>query len=275
MTRLRTHLLWILAAVACTTAAAAEEVGTVAAVEGTAEIGSGGAWTPAVIGTAIHRGDELRTGRPGRLRIVFQDDSVIAIADDSHVTVDESVFNPDRGKTKSVLELLQGKVNAVVSEYYHRAGAAYEIKTATAVAGVRGTEFAMTYDPAQQVTEVFGIAGHVEVRSLVDPTAPGVLLTANEATAVWLGHEPTAPRRIENSIFRQQMEGIDFIGRGRPESLSRGVTPLVLASAPVAATTNPVTRGAPDVSNLCGQAPAIVKAMTGQLGIDLGNRPPK
>jgi len=257
------------------TAAVAQEVGTVAAVEGTAEVGSAGTWTPAVIGTAIRRGDELRTGRPGRLRIVFQDDSVIAIADDSHITVNEQVFNPDQGKTKSVMELLQGKVNAVVSEYYHRAGAAYEIKTATAVAGVRGTEFAMTYDPALQVTEVIGIAGHVEVRSLVDPTAPGVLLTANEATAVWLGHEPTTPRRIDNSLFRQQMEGIDFIGQGRAESLSRGGAPLAVASIPVATAANPVTRGAPDVSNLVGQSPAIVQAMTGQLGINLGSRPPK
>ena len=136
------------------------------------------------------------------MRIVFQDDSVLAVSESSFVTVNEQVFNPDTGKAKSFMELLQGKVNAVVSDYYHRAGNSYEIKTVTAVAGVRGTEFSMSYNPDQDVTEVVGISGHVEVHSMIDPTGPGVLLTANEVTTMPHGELPSRaapPRRDDSS----------------------------------------------------------------------------
>ena len=198
-------------------AVSAQEVGTVAAVEGTAEIGSGGSWTTAAAGAPVHRGDQLRTGAPGRMRVVFQDDSVLVVSESSLVTVNEQVFNPGTGKAKSFLELLQGGVNAVVSDYYHRAGNRYEIKTVTAVAGVRGTEFSMSYDPQQDVTEVVGISGHVEVHSMIDPTGPGILLTANEVTTVAHGALPSPPSRLDESLFRQRIEGLDFVGGGRAE----------------------------------------------------------
>jgi hypothetical protein len=256
-----------------------QEVGTVAAVDGTAEIGRNGVFGAAVLGAAVNQGDELRTGQPGRLRVVFQDDSVIALSDDSHVTVDQQVFNPAAGTSRSLMQLLKGKVNALVSDYYHRTGAAYEIKTQTAVAGVRGTEFSMTYNPQDQVTEVVGITGVVQVHSAADPTGPGVLLTADEATSVAPGQLPTSPHRLEDSIFRQQLQGIEFIGGGRPESLANS-HPLVAGTgvpapdragsvAPVTDTTAAVGQKQ-DASSLVGNSPGGVKAMTGQLGINLG-----
>src|SRR5262245_772776 len=70
----RRTLLFVAGLLFCTGVAHAQEVGTIAAMEGTAELGRGGAWAPAHIGAAIQQGDELRTSRPGRLRVVFQDD---------------------------------------------------------------------------------------------------------------------------------------------------------------------------------------------------------
>lgn len=259
-------------------AAWAQEVGTVAAFDGTAEIGRGGAWTAAAIGGAVQQGDELRTGKPGRLRIVFQDDSVLALSDDSHVVVNEQVFDPSAGNTNSLMGLLRGKVNAIVSDYYHHAGAAYEIKTKTAVAGVRGTEFSMKYDPRDEVTEVVGITGVVSVHSVLDPSGPGVLITANETTTIAEGQLPTAPRRMNETIFRQQLQGIDFIGGGRAESLSAshpivaGAAVPVPDRAPVGAPVGPNVGGGRDASTLVGESPDVVKTMTGQLGINLGHK---
>src|SRR5262249_31901961 len=125
--------------------ARAQEVGTVAAVDGSAEIGRGGNWTTAAVGNPVHIGDELRTGRPGRLRVVFQDDSVLSVSDDSRVVVNEQMFDARKGTARALFNLLRGKITSVVSDYYHQPGAAYEVKTATAVAGVRGTEFAVEY----------------------------------------------------------------------------------------------------------------------------------
>ena len=211
-----------------------QEVGTVAALEGTASIGRAGEFADAALGAPIQEGDELRTGRPGRLRVVFQDDTVLTVSDDSRVVIDEQVFKPQESNNHSLLRVLAGKVNAVVSEYYHRPGSVYEVRTTTAVAGVRGTEFITTYDALTEVTEVAGLSGRVEVHSVRDPASRGVFVTAHEVTTVTRGQLPTPPRRLSDTFFRQYMEGIEFIGRGSAESLTVDHPLLAGASVPKA-----------------------------------------
>jgi ferric-dicitrate binding protein FerR (iron transport regulator) len=272
MARLQRSVL-LVALLLCALPVAAQEVGTVAEMDGTADIGRGGAWMPAAIGAPIQQGDQLRTGKPGRLKVVFQDDSVLSLSEQSLVVVSEQVFDPTISKTRSYFDLVRGKLNSIVSDYYSRPGASYEVKTATAVAGVRGTEFSVSYDPEDEITEVLGFSGKVQVHSLLDPTGPGVIITANEATTVAEGQLPTAPRRYNERFFRQQLEGFSFIGGGRFESVTAG-HPLVAGStvprpdrAPAVLPNVVASGGVHDASNLIGQSPAVVKAMTGQLGI--------
>jgi hypothetical protein len=248
--------------------AVAQEVGTVAAFDGSAQIGRRDAWITATAGAAVQRGDELLTGQPGHMRIVFQDDTVLTIGDDSRVVVDKQVFDPSRGQTQSVLGLLQGKVSALVSEYYKRPGATYEIKTATAVAGVRGTEFVVTYDPRDDRTEVAGLSGTVEVRGAFDRSGRGVFITAQEVTTVARGRFPTPPRRLSDALFQRYIEEMDFIGAGAAESLTFN-NPLlagqIVPNADRAAVTNTsvaperrrLIREVRDASDLLQQPPAV------------------
>ena len=268
--------------------ASAQEVGMVAAVEGTAEIERSGVRAPAQNGVPIALGDQLWTGRPGHLRIVFEDDSLLTLDDDSHVSVDEHVFDPAAGgKPRSLLGLLQGKVAAVVSDYYHQSGARYEIKTRNAVAGVRGTEFSMSYDPDKDVTEVVGISGVVSVSSAVDPTAPGMLVTASETTTVVAGEPPTRPRRLDESLIHREQRQIEFMGTGSLESVS-SAHPVVAGSnvpqadrAPAVAAVasingsgtarGPLAQPVNDASSILGAPPAVVKTTTGNLGLNIGH----
>ncbi len=262
--------LWPVVLLLLARAAVGEEVGTIASLEGGAKIGRGDLWIGATVGAAIQRGDELRTARPGRMRIVFQDDTVLTLSDDSRVTVDEQVFDPAKGQTRSVLGLLQGKVSALVGEYYHRPGASYEIRSVTAVAGVRGTEFIMRYDAREDVTEVAGLSGRIEVRSASDRTGRGVLITAREVTMVGRGRFPTPPRRLSDALFRQYLEGIDFIGAGASESLTVGYPLLAGQNVPkpdragaaegassVSRAQRRIVREPRDASGLIHQPPAV------------------
>ena len=195
-----------------------QEVGTVAEVEGAAEIGHGGVWRSATIGAAVQLGDELRTGQPGRMRVVFQDDSPLNIGDDSHVVVDEQVFDPAQSRYRSTLRLLKGKIRALVSEYYQQPQARYLIETTSAVSGVRGTEFVMVFDPVQELTDVVGITGRVEVHSVRDRKGHAVFVTERELTTVKHGQFPTPPRTLDDATFRQYVAGLEFIGGGQSES---------------------------------------------------------
>lgn len=202
----------------------------IAGLEGTVEIGRQGMWSAATLGGAVGVGDELRTSPPGRVRVVFQDGSVLNIGHDSHVVIDEHVFDPEGGRFRSVVRLLEGRVSALVSEYYRRPGAVYEIETATAVAAVRGTEFVIAYDPVGEVTEVVGVANQVAVNSVMDRAARGVVVTAQHLTLVARGQFPTAPTRVGDALFRQYIEDLEFIGNGKAESMAV-VDPLLAGAA--------------------------------------------
>jgi len=276
MAQLRYGTLILLVVALCAGMVRAQEVGTVASLEGQAEIGRGGTWQPATVGAAIHTGDELRTGTPGHLRIVFQDDSVVTISDGSHLVVDQQVFDPNRGVARSLLELLRGKVRSLVGEYYHTVGNTYEVKTPTAVCGVRGTEFVTSYDSDTETTEVIGISGHVEVHSILDPTGPGVLITAHEVTTVQRGRMPAPPQRVEDSLLRQRLEGIQFVGvrtegLAAGSALRAGTTVAPPEHAPASAAEPQSVRRGPlesrDAGTLLHGSPPIIGASTGQLGI--------
>ena len=263
--------------------AMAHEVGTIASVEGTVELGRAGTWTTAAMGTAVARGDSLRTGQPGRVRVVFQDDSVLTMADGSELTIDEQVVDRTRGVARSLLHLLQGKVRAVVSEYYERRGSAFTIETATAVVWVRGTEFVIVFDPVAEVSDVVGVSGRAEVHSPRDRVGHGVFVTAGEITTVMRGRYPTPARRLRDEEFRQYLDHLEFIGAGKPESLVAGL-PLVtgagvpegeratLMPGPVAVSPKaPVAASAgytvpPDASTILHQ-PAPVLEQSGIVGI--------
>jgi hypothetical protein len=244
-----------------------DEVGTVAAVAGSAEIGRDGVWAAAAPGTAVAVGDHLRTGRPGRLRVVFRDDSVLTLDEGCTLVVDEQVFDP--AAAKSLFGLLEGTIKAAVSEYYGAAGSSYEVKTATAVAGVRGTEFVMSYDPVTRATEVVGVRGVVTVHSAVDPTGPGLLVTASEATAVAAGELPSAPRRLDPETMRRLLRDIEFFGTSQGLSVSEASSVMAGAAVPRAAR-------APD--GAVGQRAALALGPEGPpVGFDastaLGNSP--
>ncbi len=192
--------------------ARAQDVGTVAVAEGSAEIGRAGTLIAATVGMAVARGDELRTGSTGHLKVVFQDSSVLNLSDGTRVIVDDQIFSPDEGRFWSAVRMVQGKVRAVVSDYYRQAGASYEIETPTAVAGVRGTTFLVTYNPTTDTTEVVGIDGQVEVHSLADRLAAGVFVSPQESTTVLRGARPTTPQPLGDDLFHQRLEGVQFSG---------------------------------------------------------------
>jgi hypothetical protein len=199
-------------------AASAQVVGNVATVVKTAEIGRGGEWTAALAGSEIMMGDTLRTGDPGSLKIILRDESALLLSAGSELVVNEYVFRSDDGSVGSLFDLLKGKLRSVVSEYYEVSGK-FDVTTGTAIAGVRGTDFIVSYDDVNEVTEVVGISGTVFVRSLSLATAAPVLITAQTQTTVEQGRPPTEPRALGEERFEYYLDGVDFVTTGMPANL--------------------------------------------------------
>lgn len=210
--------------------ASAQVVGNIAAVEATAELGRAGSWSPLATGSQVNMGDSVRTDGTGRVKIAFADGSVAVISSKSELVIDQYVYDPSKAGGSSYLELLKGKVRTIVSDYYSDAGE-YEVRTPTATAGVRGTDFIVVYDPLTEVTEVVGGSGRVYVRGIAAAAADEVLITAGTQTTVARGAAPTEPRSIGEDRFRYYMEDLEFIGRGRSAGI--GFTQPVLQGAEV------------------------------------------
>jgi hypothetical protein len=244
----------LLAGLVLPSLAMAQEIGTVAALEGTVEIGRAGVFSPAALGSTVSIGDEIRTSRPGRVRVVFRDDSVLNIGEDSNLRLDEQVFDPDRGVFRTLIHLLKGKVRAIVGDYYQRPRGVFEIETATAVSGVRGTEFVIAYDPVAEVTEVVGVTEQVAVNSVRDRVGHRVFVSTQQLTVVRKGEYPTPPAKISDQLFRQYIEDLDFIGRGRAESAALASSTLKGTGVPAPETAAQVAvgigiAGAPGIGN--------------------------
>lgn len=272
--------LLLLAVLGVALPALGEDAGTVAAVDGSAEIGRAGTWIEATPGAAVAVGDQLRTGQPGRMRVVFRDDSVLVLSDDTTLVVDEQVFDPSG--SESVFNLLQGKLRSVVSHYYGTSGSSYEVRSETAVAGVRGTEFVMTYDPVTGASEVVGIRGVVTVNSMVDPTGPGMLVTANEVTAVAPGELPSAPEAVDPEFMRELLHEMEFFGMNNRTSVIGASTVIAGASVPQPGRAPAGSAGralafAPDgpsigidASTALGNSPAAILGGSGSIVVDPG-----
>jgi hypothetical protein len=263
------------------TSVQAQEIGIVAAMEPPAEVGRADNWFAASLGTPIQQRDTLRTGKGGRLRVIFADDSVVSLAAGSELLVDESAYEGTGGRVRSTMELLRGKVRSLVSEH---GGGSFELGTPTAVAGVRGTDFVIVYDEASASSDVVGVSGAIGVRSKLGVVAPEVTLQAQYITRVQRGKLPTKPERLDDELFRQYLDGFEFIGSGRPESLAFGQPLLNGNDVPPddrLAVPQPPAPGAepfeqlppdspfdvPDVSTLVDQPPASVGGGPGELGV--------
>jgi hypothetical protein len=274
---------------------AAEAVGTLATTEGLVEIGRAETWSEAASGAALDVGDAVRTGRPGRARIVFRDESVMNLGEESQIVIDEQLFAPSEGTIDSIYRLVRGKVRTLVSEYYREPTARFEVQTDTSVSGVRGTDFIVSYDPDRKVTEIVGISGEVAVQSVLIPVGDTVFVHSHEITTVARGQYPSPVRRLEDDEFRQYMKGLQFVGSGLPESaalaqpvLGGAVVPPPDRAAPVTAAVAPGSASSPisiiagptgavpgddrnstpDVGELVGEPPAaVVPPTSGDVGI--------
>jgi len=183
-------------------ACAADGVGSVAALEGQAEVlhPEATAWAPLAAGDVVRSGFQLRTLAESKLKVLLEDESVLTLGPSSQLTVEEQTLAP---ASVSRLSLLLGAVRALVSERYAAPGASFELRTPTAIAGVRGTEFIASYDAAAEESIVVGVSATTLVRSATDAAgARQIEIGPGETTTVRRGSYPLPARQAPDNLLR-------------------------------------------------------------------------
>lgn len=136
--------------------------GTASASDGTAVIGhvktvSGQAWVgprdsavAAVVGAPVRVGDTMRTGPAGSLGVTLRDNTVLSFGPKTEFTVDEFLFEPDRGEARLATSITRGTLNFISGLIAKMRPEAQTVRTPTGTIGVRGTHFLVKIDEPEQ-----------------------------------------------------------------------------------------------------------------------------
>ncbi|MBU2548861.1 MAG: FecR family protein [Proteobacteria bacterium] len=91
--------------------------------------------------------DVLITGERARIRAQFSDKSAISVSPYSKLVIDQSIYDPNKDERASTFSLLFGKIRLIASKLRMGYDSDLMVKTPTAVAGVRGSDFALAVIP--------------------------------------------------------------------------------------------------------------------------------
>ncbi len=124
-------------------AAQASPVGTFIQVEGRVDLLKGAKLPAAEVKAqdGVGVGDVVRTKSESRAQIKFVDNTVLTIAPESRVTIEEFMFDGAKGERQATIGVLRGLVHTAVEKVYPKEEPDFLMKTHTAVLGVRGTRW--------------------------------------------------------------------------------------------------------------------------------------
>lgn len=169
---------------------AAEPVGTFMSVLGTIKVVQGGTENKAKVNVAVYEGDVIKSSADSRATIVMKDTNILRVSPNTELQI--TVYKNDK---KVELKLDKGKVRNAVNVSYDGKENTFLIKTPTAVAGVRGTDFVTSYDTKTQVTQVTTLEGKVELTNLQIPDST-VVIQKGEASQASSNKAPEAPKAL-------------------------------------------------------------------------------
>lgn len=145
--RWRAFLAWSLCGLvfAACAAQAAGDAGTIEQISGTLSVkAADGKIRILSRKSVIRTGDTLNTERDSYAQVKFADGGRVTLKPNTTVRLDRFTFAKEKPKEDSfVYSLLRGGLRAVTGVLGQRSEDAYELKTATATVGVRGTTFSV------------------------------------------------------------------------------------------------------------------------------------
>lgn len=193
-----------------TSAAHAQQVyGELKVVKGDVSIQSGrdSKLTKAAIGLRVFPSDTIKTGKDSRAKILMVDKNEINISPDSEIVLQKYVYDPAAGKKDVLLNVLSGKVRSKVEQKYDGKTTRFQVKTPSAVAGVRGTDFLTSFDSGTKQSQVVTFHGHVEFgqQGAGGAIQNPVMVNPGQMSTAAVGTAPTVPVEMP----KQQLANMD------------------------------------------------------------------
>lgn len=181
-------------------------------------IPKGGASKAAQFKEFVSVGDAIET-KKGSAKILFIDDTVLTLKENSKMLVTQFLFNPNAKTRKSVFDIARGKVRTVVGKFYGK-DQPVEIKTPTAVAGVRGTDVGA--DVGHNGTTFYCFSGKFEAYNIESPDK--VVPVSQGLSIDILEGIPAAPENLAPFNPQEVQGNFDMSALTQPDAKTDGKT---------------------------------------------------
>jgi uncharacterized membrane protein YgcG len=201
-------------------------------VKGSVQVQSGaGAAADVKVGSKIFEGDTVISGPDSRAKIVMSDRNTININPETKMKIETYVNDTASGQKAVSLNLIEGKVRNNVEQTYDGTKSTFQIKTPTAVAGVRGTQFLATYNKVTQVTGVVTFKGAVtlaSVNSAGKVVGNPVVITKGKSSET----APNKPAAAPAPVPKDTMKKMDGESSVSLKSTTTGGSPTASSGGP-------------------------------------------
>ena len=167
-----------------------ERIGQVAALQGQATVQHDGSSQATLLSgqSPVYRADIIRTFDASKIKLVLIDGTELTLGERGVMTLSQLVYTPQTHQ--GVVHIAQGFFRAVTQKVLPHT--AFEVRTATAVAAVRGTQWLGEVTP--EATAIVVLQGKVAVVHAQASIRGQVVLTPGLGTDVQGKRPPTAPK---------------------------------------------------------------------------------
>ena len=164
---------------------AGQQVGSITFVKGDALAERvGGMRTSLNKGYPVNNGDSIETKANGMLQLRMVDGTQISLQPNTIFRVDDYAYNgSEDGSEKSFTSLLKGALRTISGAIGHKNKRNYAMNTPTATIGIRGTEFALSYNGESLVTVGEGAVNMCNGNKCLDLVAGQSAIVASPTSA--------------------------------------------------------------------------------------------
>ncbi|MCB0356438.1 MAG: FecR domain-containing protein, partial [Bdellovibrionales bacterium] len=194
-------------------------VGKVAVLKGSAWLkNESGQQTDLKLGANLKESDLVITSSTGRVKIKLNDGNFVHVLPNSILKMTEVNF----AEKKTLIDLYKGKIRSKVNNKLKDSQSYFRVRTKSAVAGVRGTDFVVSYEVNQKsITKVQTLEGSVDLSS-GDLKQKQAILGGQEASFVVAANtsEVFSDDEIDDFIARGYMTPVYKMSEAEVKSLN-------------------------------------------------------
>jgi len=138
--------------------------------------------------------DQFRTSRKSRLRVLFEDSSLMALGPNAKMKVAHYLYKPEEKLRESVISVAHGLSMYIVNKSQTNKNSSFKIVSPTAAMSARGTHGYMSVSGKKSL--IANVAGSVEVINSDLSVVGKVVVGAMMKTIVEKGQPPTPPEPL-------------------------------------------------------------------------------